>query len=239
MESKVKKHIAYIRVSTDKQDLSVQAQKEKLNAFFAYKNIENVEFFIDEDISGSVELFARPQGFLIHQLIKQRRIECIYATRLDRLFRSTIDGLSCLNELNKYKTDMVFIDLGGNVLDTKTAIGKMLFRQMLSAAEFEKDIIGERTSTVLQSKKMKSKVYCKNAPYGYKKINGDLVQCDNEMSVIALMQNYLSKGLSYGKIAKNLQLTNIKNRKGNDWDKSSIRSILQSNLRSTHSQQLL
>lgn len=122
----------YARVSTKGQDLEVQIQA--LTA-------EKVDIIFREKFTGTHKdrpEFTKMLSSLVHG-------DKIVVTKLDRFARSTIDALTTINMLNENGIDLVVLNMGGEKIDTATASGKLLFTIMSGFAEFEREMIIQRT----------------------------------------------------------------------------------------------
>lgn len=190
----------YIRVSTDRQDNSLELQKSKCVTFCKSKGYDIVDIITDEDISGGSKIFNRPGGSRLKELIESKSINQLVCWKLDRLSRKVIDGLTFIEELNKKDIGISILDMKGETIDTNTATGKFFLTIMLSLNEMERGIVSERTSSVLQNKKMNLEVYSKNAPYGFKKKGKKLVpvvtQLDKVRKVLNLAKIRSKRSLS-------------------------------------------
>src|SRR5512133_2970434 len=88
--------LAYVRVSTDRQDLSVDAQTETIRRAADYHcSTGTLELFAEPDTSGAMPFLERPQG----QRLIQRAREAVAAgaavtvivPKIDRLGRDVVD----------------------------------------------------------------------------------------------------------------------------------------------------
>ena len=140
--------IGYARVSTEEQELGGQ--------ILALKNA-GCEVIYSDKISGT--LSKRPELNRMIEALKPGDI--VHVQKLDRLGRSLQHLISLVN-LFKDK-DVGFISLGDN-FDTTTSNGRLLFNIIGSIAEFERDLISERTKNGLAYvKKTKNKVLGRKA----------------------------------------------------------------------------
>ncbi len=76
--------------------------------------------------------------------------DILVVARLDRLSRSLIDFVDLMQIANRQRWQIVALDLG---VDTTTPAGQMLANVMASFAEYERQLIGERTRVALAAKK--------------------------------------------------------------------------------------
>ncbi|PJA44599.1 MAG: DNA invertase [Verrucomicrobia bacterium CG_4_9_14_3_um_filter_43_20] len=127
--------IGYARVSTNKQDLSLQ-----LDALKEY----GCETIYEETGSGAKN--DRPE--LINVLKALRVGDTLVVWKLDRLSRSIKDLINIVNDLND--RDIQFISITDNI-ETSTPSGKLIFHIFSALAEFERNIIRERTTAGLKA----------------------------------------------------------------------------------------
>src|SRR6516164_856916 len=90
---KCSKAVGYIRVSTGKQDLSLDAQEERIKAYCQTYGMDLVEIIRERAVTGKLKLNKRPEGAKIAKLTAAGVCH-IVALKLDRLFRNAGDALS-------------------------------------------------------------------------------------------------------------------------------------------------
>ena len=122
--------IGYARVSTQDQDFA--GQIEKLKAAGA-------ECIYSEKISGARA--DRPQ--LAKLMASLKAGDVVTVCKLDRLGRSTTELFALLDRIDK--AGAAFRSLGDPMWDTTTPQGKLLRTILAGVAEFERDVIRERT----------------------------------------------------------------------------------------------
>ena len=217
----------YVRVSTDDQSNSITAQQANIDAYCKFKGIEIDRVFIDENVSGFLAIGQRPKGSEMLRYIADSGIKDVIAIRHDRLFRNTVDALTTVSSWNSSGITLHLSNVGGVSVDTATAIGKMIFTQIVSFAEFERNITAERTKTVLGNKKDNSKTY---APFllGFDNNNGEMVVVEKEMDVVRTIFNM--KGSSFGSIARFLNETGKETKKGGKFHSSTVKYILENDI---------
>jgi DNA invertase Pin-like site-specific DNA recombinase len=86
----------------------------------------------------------------LHVIPKLLDVAGIVVAKLDRLSRSVHDFSGILKLADARKRSVVAIDLG---VDTSWPTGKLVANVMMSVAEWEREIIGERTSVAMQAAK--------------------------------------------------------------------------------------
>lgn len=129
--------IGYARVSTRSQGDSLDAQEAILRA-------EGCTKVFRDTISGARS--SRPE---FDKMLEQLRPgDVIYATRLDRLGRTALDTLKVIDDLAKRDVAVVLLR---PEIDTRTKEGKLMAGVMSHLAEFERDLLIERTNEGLKA----------------------------------------------------------------------------------------
>lgn len=247
--------IGYIRVSSDDQareGLSLEAQERKIRAYCELKNYKLLTIFKDEGVSGFTPLEKRPGGSqalaklgLINKSshIQKRNASKtkpsnkpgnkeeddfsqatnFVAIKLDRVFRNTGDAITKSQEFQKNGVNLHLLDVS---VDTSTATGKMFFTVLAMLAQFERDITGERTKTVLDMKRRDGKVW-NHTPFGFERDGDFLVPNANEQKAIAMMRKMREQGHSYRDIGHELELQGVMPKTGGEiWQAMTIKKIL-------------
>ena len=140
----------YCRVSTGEQDTT--RQERDLLAFAERAGFSVVRIF-HETASGIKH--DRPIRAELMKLAQARKIDAILVTELTRWGRSTIDLLETLQELNAYNVSV--IAERGDQFDLSTAQGKMIAGVLAVLAQFERDLISERTKSGLELARSRGK----------------------------------------------------------------------------------
>ena len=96
----------------------------------------------------------------------------------------------------------------------------------MSVAQWERETIGERTSTALQYKKSQGEHVGSN-PYGYEAVEKVLQPIRDEAAAIALMQEMKASGETLQAIADELNIQGIATKRGGKWYPTSIKNILE------------
>lgn len=140
----------YTRVSTDEQrrnGQSIEAQKEQLYEYCSKNDLNVLDYYEDNGFSGGT--LNRPA---FQKLLKDLRPnEVVLTCRLDRLTRSTVDGLSVINAWNDKNIGVKCIhDLD---IDTTTANGKLILTVLLGLAANEREHASERINETFANKK--------------------------------------------------------------------------------------
>lgn len=135
-------YIGYARVSTKDQENDTQIT--------ALKNA-GCELYFYETASGG--RWNRPE---LHKMLDQlRKNDVVVVWKLDRLSRSLKDMILILEKIKDKKAS--FLSLTENI-DTSTPAGRMMMQMVASFAEFEREMLKERTSVGLEAAKINGRV---------------------------------------------------------------------------------
>lgn len=134
--------IGYARVSTDKQNLDLQ--RDALRA-------DGCEQVYEDVVSGA----KSKRTHLTHLMKALRSGDTVVVWRLDRLGRSLSDLINLIKEIES--RGAAIKSLKENI-DTSTSAGKLIFHVFASLAEFERNIIQERTSAGLRAARARGRV---------------------------------------------------------------------------------
>ena len=141
MGDELSRHVVgYARVSTRDQDLT--SQVERIQRYISDCGlIPAVEgAILQEKMSGVSN--QRPERSRILKLAEQGKIDLVICTKLDRWGRSLKDLIETMTFLEAHNVSMVFLDQN---IDLSSPMGKMLFQILGAVAEFERNLIVERT----------------------------------------------------------------------------------------------
>jgi len=137
----------YTRKSTeeglDQQFNSLDAQRESSEAFIRSQQHEgwriNAERYDDGGYSGGNT--ERPAFKRLMEDIVAGKIDCVVVYKVDRLSRSLLDFSGVMGTFDKYGVSFVSVTQQFN---TTHSMGRLTLNILLSFAQFEREIIGER-----------------------------------------------------------------------------------------------
>lgn len=138
----------YCRVSTSTQFTENQVQEVKAAGFEVQAGR-----VVEETISGSIPASER-KGFQT-LLGKMESGDVLIVTKLDRLGRNAMDVRQTVEHLASAGIRVHCLALGG--VDLTSAAGKMTMQVLGAVAEFERDLLIERTQAGLQRAKSEGK----------------------------------------------------------------------------------
>ena len=140
---------AYCRVSTTGQTTENQVQEIKAAGFAIQP-----QRVIEETVSGSTSASERA-GFQ-KLLERMEGGDVLVVTKLDRLGRNAIDVQTTVQMLEGHGIKVHCLALGG--VDLTSPAGKMTMGVLSAVAQFERDLLIERTQAGLERAKAEGKV---------------------------------------------------------------------------------
>lgn len=191
----------YTRVSTEEQakkGISLLAQEDALKSYCKTYNYEIYKIYRDKGKSAK-DIAHRPEMMQLLKDAESKKFGVILIYKLDRFSRSLKDLILTIEKLKKWDID--FISLQDRV-ETTSASGKLMFHIISAFAEFERDIIGERTKFGME-KKAKYGAITNRAPLGYDIRNKKLVVDQEKKEKVNEIFNYFfNNRVSLNKLAK-------------------------------------
>lgn len=141
---------AYCRVSTSDQTTDNQVQEIQAAGFNVTK-----QRTITETVSGSIAAIDR-KGF--NKLLDRLESgDVLVVTKLDRLGRNAMDVRATVEKLDAMGVRVHCLALGG--VDLTSPAGKMTMQVIAAVAEFERDLLIERTQAGLKRAKSEGKTF--------------------------------------------------------------------------------
>jgi len=226
------KLLAYIRVSTDDQSLSMEAQMKDIVEFCRAGGHELVEVFSDEDVSAFKEISKRPGGAKLLKASREHQGIGVLCTRIDRMFRNAVDGMVTAKKWEALNIPIYIKAMGSSVVVTDTATGWLLFQTLLVHAEFERNLTAERTSDVKKMRRDKLLKYSSQAPYGWRFNKDDSEKLEHDPETWPVVQKVFELRrlcFSYGEIIEEVRSTH-----GVELYKMLIKRILEHELNNTN-----
>jgi putative DNA-invertase from lambdoid prophage Rac len=172
---------AYVRVSTTGQTTENQIQEIQAAGF----HIEPRRI-ITETVSGSIAI-AQRNGF-IRLMDKLEAGDVLIVTKLDRLGRDAIDVSSTVAKLEELGVRVHCLALGG--VDLASSAGKMTMNVINAVAQFERDLLIERTQSGLKRAKSEGKTLGRPARLNETRKQEVLEALASGMSVAALARKF-------------------------------------------------
>ena len=231
MKLETQNAVLYGRVSTGQQTTRTQEARGK--EYIAWKQLTLAGEFYDDDTSGTIPIWERPQGRKLREYLSDARGEAplgqgpalhLVVTKLDRLGRSAIDLLTTLKFLDDLSIVLHVVDMGGDSLSTQGPSGRLMFHVLAGMAEYERELITGRIKDRLAVKRANNEL-CGTVPYGWDavetgEVTGKGVKIrrlqDNPVQQhwILIMHKLRQSRWSYGAIAKYLNANGCPTKRG-------------------------
>src|ERR1700727_2290680 len=160
----------YTRVSTDQgleQDFnSLDAQREASEAYIKSQAHEGWRLIRDryDDAGFSGGSMDRPALQKLLADVQARRIDVIVVYKVDRLTRSLADFAKLVETFDAHGVSFVSVTQSFN---TTTSMGRLTLNVLLSFAQFEREVTGERIRDKIAASKAKGMWMGGNLPLGY------------------------------------------------------------------------
>lgn len=220
----------YCRISLDRQEsISIEAQEQAIKAHHEHSpKLRNLPLVIlrDRGVSGAKQLFRRPQG---QRLETMQPGDHLIVTKVDRAFRSLIDGATMIDQFQRKGIGVHCLDIN---IDTTTPVGKAMLHLMMVFAELERSRISERRREASLYRRQQGecmhtprvpphgwRVTGKGSKRRYVIDKADRNRCDR-------LRNLHDQGNGLNKIEQIAESKGWKNRWGRPWRKTTIRRAI-------------
>jgi len=152
--------VIYTRKSTEEgleqQFNSLQAQREAGEAFIQSQRHMGWTLIADhyDDGGFSGGNLDRPALQRLMEDVEGQRVDCVVVYKVDRLSRSLLDFARLMDRFEQRLVSFVSVTQQFN---TTTSLGRLTLNVLLSFAQFEREIIGERTRDKMSASRRKGK----------------------------------------------------------------------------------
>jgi site-specific DNA recombinase len=215
---------------------SLDAQRESCEAYIAAQRHEGwtplPDRFDDGGYSGGT--MDRPGLQRLIGDIQAGRVDCVVVYKIDRLSRSLLDSAKLLDTFSAHDVSFVSVTQQFN---TATSGGRMMMNTLLTFAQFEREVIGERIRDKVAQAKRRGK-HCGGTPILGYDIDSEsrLVVNPQEAELVkTVFKRFIQLG-SCLRVAKELNSQGHRTkswttkkgvlRQGHAWDKTQVHRIL-------------
>ncbi len=137
---------AYVRVSTEDQSVTTQVDSLVRRANDLGLSVPGRQVYADVGVSGRLD--SRPEFDRLRETIRSRGVDVVLVTKLDRIARSVRTALEFFDEA---ETAGVRIIVADQAIDTATPAGRLARTILAGVAEFEGELIRERTQVAIDA----------------------------------------------------------------------------------------
>jgi DNA invertase Pin-like site-specific DNA recombinase len=202
--------VGYVRVSTDKQDISPEVQRGELEREAARMGYDLV--IVEELAASAATISKRPKMLGVLADLKAKKYHGLMVSKLDRLSRNMEDGTRVLADSQRQGWRIICLDLG---VDTATIMGAGMYNMALNFAEIERKFIGQRTRAGMQEIKRTTGKHMGRA-------------AALPLETMLYIRQLKSEDLSLRKIAERLTREGVATATGGKWHPSTVKAILES-----------
>jgi len=221
----------YTRVSTEdqvKEGYSLEVQREYLEDFAKREGYEVFKVYCDEGISAYSTRRPALQELLADA--KAKKFSLVLVHKIDRFSRNLKDLLMLVDELSSYG---VAFKSATEPFDSTTSAGKLMFQQLGSFAEFERNRIAERVFPgMVKGVQQGNWQGARFVPFGYTydKAKKLLEIEEREANIVKLIYTMYISGKSTRDIAVYLDKKEYKTRTGKHFYNKFICDILKNRI---------
>jgi site-specific DNA recombinase len=221
----------YTRVSTEdqaKEGYSLEVQREYLESFAKRENYEVFKVYCDDGISAYSTRREALQQLL--KDAKDKKFDLVLVYKIDRFSRNLKDLLNLVDELSACG---VAFKSATEPFDTSTSAGKLMFQQLGSFAEFERNRISERVFPgMVKGVKQGNWQGARFSPFGYtyNKAKKLLEIEKREADIVKLIYTMYLAGKSTQDIAVYLNKKKYQTRTGKQFYNKFICDILKNRI---------
>jgi DNA invertase Pin-like site-specific DNA recombinase len=219
----------YTRKSTeeglDMDFNSLDAQREACEAYIASQKAEGwvpaPDRYDDGGFSGAT--LERPALKRLLADIELGRVDVVVVYKIDRLSRSLMDFSRLVEVFDRRTVTFVSITQAFN---TTTSMGRLTLHILLSFAQFEREVIGERIRDKFAASRRKGMWMGGFVPLGYVVKDRKLVVNEAEADTVRMIFQRFARVGSATKLARELTQEQVKTKRGTPVDKGYIYKVL-------------
>lgn len=190
------------------------------------------EYYDDGGFSGGT--LERPALQRLFNDIREEKIDCVVIYKIDRLSRSLFDFQKIIELFDSYK--VTFASVTQN-FTTDDSVGRLMLNIMLSFAQYERELTGERIRDKFDASKKKGMWMGGNPPLGYDVKDRKLIINEDEAKIIKALFNQFNETASVTETYRELNNSGFstktwisqsgKLQKGKKFNKKNVRRILE------------
>jgi site-specific DNA recombinase len=204
---------------------SLEAQRESCEAYVVSQRAEGwilvPDRYDDGGFSGGT--LERPALKRLRADIEASKVDVVVVYKIDRLSRSLMDFSRLVEVFDQHKVTFVSVTQSFN---TTTSMGRLTLNVLLSFAQFEREVIGERIRDKFAASRKRGMWMGGWAPLGYEVKDRKLIvnQADADL-VRSIFQRFVKTG-SATLLARELIAENVRNKYGKLIDKGILYKML-------------
>lgn len=204
---------------------SLDAQREACEAYIASQKPEGWLLLPDryDDGGFSGGTLQRPALQRLIADIEARRVDVVVVYKIDRLSRSLMDFAKLVEVLDRNSVTFVSVTQSFN---TTTSMGRLTLNILLSFAQFEREVIGERIRDKFAASRKKGMWMGGFVPLGYDVKDRKLIVNKTEAAVVRMIFERFIKIGSATELVRRLRAEGIRGKQGKLVDKGYVYKLL-------------
>ena len=204
---------------------SLDAQRDACSAYIASQRsegwVELAEHYDDGGISGAT--LERPGLKRLLVDIEERRVDVVVVYKIDRLSRALMDFAKLIDVFDR--NDVTFVSVT-QAFNTTTSMGRLTLNILLSFAQFEREVIGERIRDKFAASRKRGMWMGGYVPLGYAVKDRKLVINEPEAAIVRMIFERFVEIGSATAVARALAGEGVRTRKGRLIDKGFLYKLL-------------
>ena len=164
--------------------------------------MEIFEVYSDLGFTGSN--LNRPALINMINDIKEKKLDLIISYKIDRLTRSPKDFYGLIELFEKYNINFISVT---ERFDTSTPSGRLLRNIMLTFAQFERELISERTKDKMLQRAQKGMWNGGTVAFGYKSENKKLIINNADAKIVQTIYEQYIFGINVANISRKTNLS--------------------------------
>ncbi|AOY76657.1 recombinase family protein [Clostridium formicaceticum] len=217
----MKKGVAYTRFSSDMQSVdSTEAQLQEIQKYANTHDIQIIKIYSDEAISGKTD--KRPALQQMLSDAKKGLFDIVLVHKVDRFGRDRYDSAIHKAQLKRQGVSIQYA--GQSISDNPE--GRLMEGILESFAQYYSENLANETMKGLKVKARRAEFNGGIPPLGYDVLDKKYVINEVEARVVKLIFDMHASGKTYGEIFASLKFKGYKTKRGADFTKNSLHSIL-------------
>ena len=204
---------------------SLDAQRDACRAYIASQRsegwLELAEHYDDGGISGAT--LERPALKRLLADIEEDCVDVVVVYKIDRLSRALMDFAKLVEVFDRNNVTFVSVTQSFN---TTTSMGRLTLNILLSFAQFEREVIGERIRDKFAASRKRGMWMGGVVPLGYEVRDRKLVINEAEAATVRMIFERFLKVGSATTLARSLAAERVRSRRGNPIDKGFLYKLL-------------
>jgi site-specific DNA recombinase len=200
---------------------SLDAQREACEAYIASQKPEGwvlvPDYYDDGGISGAT--LERPALKRLLADIEEHRVDVVVVYKIDRLSRALMDFSKLVEVFDRNRVTFVSVTQSFN---TTTSMGRLTLNILLSFAQFEREVIGERIRDKFAASRKKGMWMGGFVPLGYDVKDRKLVVNRREAAIVRRVFERFTRLGSVTELVREMREQDVRGKQGRLIDKSYV-----------------